>query len=119
MGDIHRISSGNNSDNYFYINGKIYEFDLTNDKFNLVLSDIKNKPEYVYNINNKLIFTENTNNLKYNTSNDNLGSVVVYDISSKDIEKIDGIRKVCFDENYMYLLINSTKKYVVQKYELN
>lgn len=119
LGDIHRISSGNNSDNYFYINGKIYEFDLTNDKFNLVLSDIKNEPEYVYNINNKLIFTENTDNLKYNTSNDNLGSVVVYDISSKDIEKFDGIRKVCFDENYMYLLINSTENYVVQKYELN
>lgn len=112
LGDIHRIGSGNNTDNYFYINGKIYELDLNNDKFNLILNDIKNKPDYVYNINNKLIFTENTDN-KYNN---NLGLVVIYDISSKSIEKFDSIRKVCFDENYMYLLINN---YVVQKYQLN
>ena len=63
-----------------------------------------------------LIFTENTDNLKYYTSTDNLGTVLVYD--GKSIERFDGIRKVSFDENYMYLLIDANENYVVQKYDL-
>lgn len=116
LGDIHRISSGNNSDNYYYVYGKIYEFDVNNNQFRLVVSNINDKPDYVYNINDKLIFTENTDNLKYYTSTDNLGTVLVYD--GKSIERFDGIRKVSFDENYMYLLIDAKENYVVQKYDL-
>lgn len=118
LGTIQRISSGNNIDNYFYQNGKIYQFDLTNDKFVLILSDVKNKPEYVYNINNRLIFTENTDNLKYYSEKDNLGSVIVYNIYNNDTIKFENIRKLSFDENYMYLLISKDEEYVVEKYEL-
>ena len=82
----------------------------------MVVSNINDKPDYVYNINDKLIFTENTDNLKYYTSTDNLGTVLVYD--GKSIERFDGIRKVSFDENYMYLLIDANENYVVQKYDL-
>lgn len=86
--------------------------------FELVISDIEKQPEYIYNINNKLIFTENTDNVKYYSETDNLGSVVVYNKLNKNTEKFDNIRKVSFDEKYMYLLYQSNNNYSVKKIKL-
>lgn len=120
LGDIHRISSGNNNDNYFYISNKIYTFDFDSDTFNLLLKNIENEPQELYNINNKLIFTENTNNLKYNMLYENLGSVVVYDlIKRREISQYKGIRNIFFDNNQMYLVVNGEKNYYVDKIDLN
>lgn len=118
LNDIKRISSGNNTDNYFYSDKKIYSFDMKKSAFELVISDIEKQPEYIYNINNKLIFTENTDNVKYYSETDNLGSVVVYNKLNKNTEKFDNIRKVSFDEKYMYLLYQSNNNYSVKKIKL-
>ncbi len=118
LSDIQRISSGNNTDNYFYSNKKIYSFDAKNDTFKLVIDNIEKQPEYIYNINNNLIFTENTDNLKYYSETDNLGSVVIYNKLNSNIEKFDNIRKVSFDEEYMYLLYQSNNNYSVKKIKL-
>lgn len=118
LNDIKRISSGNNTDNYFYSDKKIYSFDMEKNAFELVVSDIEKQPEYIYNINNKLIFTENTDNVKYYSETDNLGSVVVYNKLNKNTEKFDNIRKVSFDEKYMYLLYQSNNNYSVKKIKL-
>lgn len=118
LNDIKRISSGNNTDNYFYSDKKIYSFDMEKSAFELVVSDIEKQPEYIYNINNKLIFTENTDNVKYYSETDNLGSVVVYNKLNKNTEKFDNIRKVSFDEKYMYLLYQSNNNYSVKKIKL-
>ena len=111
LNDIKRISSGNNIDNYFYSDKKIYSFNIDKDTFELIISNIEKQPEYVYNINNKLIFTENT-------ETNNIGSVVIYNKLNNNIEKYDNIRKVSFDEEYMYLLYQSNKKYSVEKIKL-
>lgn len=117
--DIKRISSGNNTDNYFYSNKNIYSFDINKDTFELVISNIEKQPEYIYNINNKLIFTENTDNIKYYSETDNLGSVLIYNKLNNSTEKIDDIRKVSFDEEYMYILYQSNNNYSVKKIKLN
>jgi len=114
IGNFYRISSGNNFNNYFYSNNSIYEFDLITDTFNLVVSGIEREPDNVYVKNNKLIFTENTDNL-YEKK---LGSVVVYDIYTKKLEQFNFINKLSFDENNMYLLIIDNQEYRVHKYTL-
>ncbi len=118
LNDIKRISSGNNIDNYFYSDKKIYSFDMKTDNFELVVSNIEKKPDYIYNIDNKLIFTENTDNVSYGSDYDTLGSVVVYNKLNDKIQKYDKIRKACFDEEYMYLLYQSNKNYAVRKIKL-
>ena len=115
---IKRISSGNNSDNYFYSDNAIYSFDMDNDEFKLVLNNVDKTPEYVYNINNKLIFTENTDGIYYYSDDNDFGSVVVYNKTNKKTEKYNNIVKVCFDEKYMYLLYKSQKNYSVKKIKL-
>ena len=117
--DIKRINSGNNTDNYFYSNKNIYSFDINKDTFELVISNIEKQPEYIYNINNKLIFTENTDNIKYYSERDNLGSVLIYNKLNNSTEKIDDIRKVSFDGEYMYILYQSNNNYSVKKIKLN
>lgn len=119
IGDIKRISSGNNSDNYFYSNNKIYSFDFDNDKFDMILDNIKNMPEYVYNTNNKLIFTENTDNLKYYTEKNNLGSAIIYNVKSGEIQAYNNIRKFCYDEDFLYMMIDVGNKYYVEKIPYN
>ena len=116
--DIKRISSGNNMDNYFYSNKKIYSFNMKDDTFELVISDVEKQPEYVYNMNNKLIFTENTDNVKYYSEIDNLGSVIIYNKQNNNIEIFTNIRKVSFDDDYIYLLNQSNNSYFVQKKSL-
>ena len=91
---------------------------MSSDGFKLILTNIKSEPEYVYNIGDKLIFTENTDNLEYKSSVDNLGSVLVYSLYTKNVEIFEKVRKVSFDENSMYLLIDSDGNYIVQEYEL-
>ena len=117
--DIKRSSSGNNTDNFFYSNKNIYSFDINKDTFKLVISNIEKQPEYIYNINNKLIFTENTDNIKYYSETDNLGSVLIYNKLNNNTEKIDDIRKVSFDEEYMYILYQSNNNYSIKKIKLN
>lgn len=114
LNDFKRISSGNNTDNYFYSNKNIYSFDMENDTFELIIKNIEKQPEYIYNTNNKLIFTENTDNIDI----DNLGSVIIYNKLNNDTEKFDNIRKVSFDEEYMYLLYQSNNNYSVKKINL-
>lgn len=118
LNDLKRISSGNNADNYFYSNEKIYSFNMEKDTFELLISDIEKQPEYVYNINNKLIFTENTDNVKYYNETDNLGSVVIYNELNNNVEKFNNIVKASFDEKYMYLLYQSNNDYFVEKIKL-
>ena len=118
LSDIKRISSGNNTDNYFYSNKKIYSFDMKKDTFELVISNIEKQPEYIYNINNNLIFIENTDNMKYYSETDNLGSVVIYNKLNSNTEIFDNIRKVSFDEEYMYLLKQTDNNYSVKKIKL-
>ncbi len=113
--NVERINSGNNTDNYFYYNNKIYSFNTQKENFELIISDVEKQPEYVYNINNKLIFTKNTNNIKYNIDKDNFGSVLIYDKQTNNIEKYDDIYKASFDENFMYLLYRSRNNYSVKK----
>ena len=91
---------------------------MDNDEFKLVLNNVDKTPEYVYNINNKLIFTENTDGIYYYSDDNDFGSVVVYNKTNKKIEKYNNIVKVCFDEKYMYLLYKSQKNYSVKKIKL-
>ena len=113
--NVERISSNNNMDNYFYCNNKIYSFNTQKENFELIISDVEKQPVYVYNLNNKLIFTESTDNVKYNIDKDNLGSVLIYDKQTNNIEKYIDIRKVSFDENFIYLLYQSNNNYSVKK----
>lgn len=114
--ELKRISSGNNSDNYFYSNNKIYSFNLKNDSFDLILDNIQKAPEYVYNMKDKLVFTENTDNLKYNSEINNLGYVTIYDKTTNKVEIFNNIRKFSFDERNIYLLIENNDDYLVEVY---
>lgn len=91
---------------------------MKDDTFELVISDVEKQPEYVYNMNNKLIFTENTDNVKYYSEIDNLGSVIIYNKQNNNIEIFTNIRKVSFDDDYIYLLNQSNNSYFVQKKSL-
>ena len=117
IGDFKRISSGNNKDNYFYANHKIYSFDFDSNTFEIVLDNIRSMPEKVYHMNDELIFTENTDNLVYLTEENNLGSVIVYNLKNKDIQTYVDVRKFCYDDKYLYLVIDKYDKYSIEKIE--
>ena len=91
---------------------------MDKDDFELVINNIDKQPENIYNINDRLIFTENTDNVKYYSDTDNLGSVVIYNKLNNKIDKFNNVRKVSFDEEYMYLLYQSDNKYSVKKIKL-
>ena len=102
--NIKRIDSGNNKDNFFYANERIYSYNFEKDDFDFIIPNVSKQPEKVYHINNTLIFTENVDNI-HELKNDNLGSVLIYDTISKTTNNIDKVRKASFDEEKMYVII--------------
>lgn len=118
LDEIKRISSGNNKDNYFHINGIIYEFDLKDARFKVLIRDVDAAPEYVYNFEDKLIFTENTDNCRHLSDINNTGTVIIYDVSSRYAKHVDNIIKTSFDSKYLYMLIGNGSDYYIDKYAL-
>lgn len=117
--DIKRISSGNNQDNYFYANERIYSYNFDRDEFDLIVTNVPKQPEKIYHVNNTLIFTENDDNVGY-VRDDNLGSVLIFDTISKYTNNIKKVRKVSFDEEKMYVIIQkSIGNCKVKTYQLN
>ena len=108
--EFKRINGGNSSDNYFYSNNKIYSFNLNNNSFDLILDNIQKAPEYIYDMNNRIVFTENTDNLQ----NYVLGSVTIFDKTTNKVETINNVRKFSFDEEKLYLLIENNNNYIIE-----
>lgn len=119
LGEIHRISSGNNYDNYYYISNKIYELDFNTDTFKLVLKNVTFEPTEVYHINNKLIFTRNAKQLYYKYNHSDLGKVLIYDISlQRIVDQYQNVIKFDIDSNYAYMLTTDREEYYVEKMSL-
>ena len=118
IGNFERIISTNNQENYFYSNNNIYYFNIQKETFEILISGVDKKPEYIYKFNNKLIFMENMGNDYYNPKED-LGSVIIYDTNKKDINKYKNIRDTIFDDEKMYLIYESWNRYKIRPIELN
>ena len=76
----------------------------------MILDNIQKAPEYIYDMNNRIVFTENTDNLQ----NYVLGSVTIFDKTTNKVETINNVRKFSFDEEKIYLLIENNNNYIIE-----
>jgi len=114
---IERIERIKSTDSYFYSNKKIYHLNMENDTIEELIDSVEKKPEYVYSLDNKLVFTENTNNLVYleTDTNRNIGSVIIYDKENKKVERYSNIRKFARDDENIYMIRRENNQYYVDK----
>lgn len=112
-GNIVRISSGNNSNNYFYSNNGIYTYDFSNEKFLKIIDNITESPDYVYSTNNYLIFRKDL--VKGTENAQNVGNAIIYDKNNKTAEVINNIIKMSIDDKSAYLLILTENSYRIKK----
>lgn len=118
LGKIHRLSSGNNVDNYFYAYESIYEFDLNIGDFKLLTSEIMNNVDSVYKKDDKLIFTYASERYDDNYSNSDTGRVYVFDTNNNSVSTYDNVHRVSIFDKYMYLEYVKDKKFMVFKENL-
>lgn len=111
--NIIRISSGNNSNNYFYCNNGIYTYDFSNEKFLKVIGNIDKHPDYVYSTNDYLIFRKDF--IEGTEDMQNAGNAIIYDKNNKTVEVINNVIKMSIDDKKAYLLILTENSYEIKK----
>lgn len=113
-----RMASGDNNINYFYVKeknqelGKIYEFNTSSDKFELILDNQDSENDRVYKRGDYLIFDDN-----YYTE-----KMIKYNTKTKKVKEYTNIYKHNIDENNLYVLTREDKEdegiYAHYKYKM-
>ena len=119
--DLKRIKSYNNELNYFSGASFTYVFDFETEKLDFIILSASDLFTNVFKIKDNLIFVTNTENIKYRDDNiENRGTVCIVDDEHSSIgDGFEYVRKLSFDENYMYILNESNdEKYEVSKVEI-